>query len=496
MSINVLQAEYSCELDNDGMCGGDDAVWRNASQSSTKGRLAHSTSRRKSSAMSSNNLSAPLPSALRSPHDKPHAKKITIDPIKPIVLSDDDYSDSMPIIITRKGSKRRGVLQKSSQDKGSVDSSGRTFRIDSGRHSFWKPDPKTLKSKPSFAASGSFRRGSFASNRGSMPRGSFIIRRRNSTPAVKPPERLQSVLPAFALRRKWEDTDVHLSKLVPVSADECRSSRQVFYTNYTMERVLGKGSFGEVWMVKDRCTGYTRACKIIPKPSIHNRFMFDRKIEEVKVLRELDHPNVIRLLDFYEDRKNLFLITDYLSGGELFVELSKKKRFKQERVAVYIRQILKGLAYIHGKGVVHRDLKCENILLDKRRNSKYPDLKIIDFGLSFNIQTQGVRNTKVGTYQYMAPEVITQNSPNSSCDIWSVGVILFMMMFGYPPFTSSMENRLFSKILRGKIKFNSRVKKELDDGAIELINAVCFPISFLASTVSRCASSPYGFLSA
>ena len=235
------------------------------------------------------------------------------------------------------------------------------------------------------------------------------------------------------------------------------------------KNVLGSGSFGTVHRVQHKKTGQIRACKTIDKRQISN---LERFADEITILKNLDHPNVIKLFEYFEDEKRVYLITELCTGGELFDTICAKEFLQEDESALIFKQILLAINYCHKMKIVHRDLKPENFLLqDMDTTDGVPLIKTIDFGLAkilnFNQQGKmGRMKSKVGTAYYMSPEVLAGNY-DKSCDIWSAGCILYTMISGYPPFQGKDEDEIIKSVLKGKFTFDDdswfSVSKEAKD---------------------------------
>ena len=202
---------------------------------------------------------------------------------------------------------------------------------------------------------------------------------------------------------------------------------------YRFIKELGHGSYGHVYRCQRILTGEFYACKKFEKKLIKNK---KRLKTEINLLKATDHPNIIKLYEVFEDKKYLYFIMEECSGGELFQQLAinakKNKMYTEKDAAKLMKQILEAVNYLHYHGVCHRDIKPENILLSSTDESY--QLKLIDFGLSKVLNTMDdIMNGEVGTLYYMAPEVIMGNY-NEKCDVWSSGVILYIMLSGNPPF--------------------------------------------------------------
>lgn len=158
---------------------------------------------------------------------------------------------------------------------------------------------------------------------------------------------------------------------------------------------------------------------------------------EMSILKNLDHPNILKLFEVFEDQQKYQLVTEYCFGGELFDEILKIGCFSEKNAATIIEQVLLAVSYCHQIGVVHRDLKPENILIDKEQNNI---LKVIDFGTAviYNKNTDLLEGVK-GTSYYIAPEVL-QSKYDERCDVWSIGVMLYILLSGYPPFDGEFDH--------------------------------------------------------
>lgn len=171
--------------------------------------------------------------------------------------------------------------------------------------------------------------------------------------------------------------------------------------------------------------------------------------EEVDILTKLDHPNIVKYYETYIDEKYIYLVMEYIGGGELFQKIAEQDNqvFNEKDAAMYMRKLLSACNHMHSQGVVHRDIKPENIML-----SKEGEIKLIDFGLSQ--RTQGNKKLKsiAGTPYYMAPEVL-DGQYDYKCDIWSLGVLLYVFMSGYLPFQGQNRNEVFNKISTGNYHF-------------------------------------------
>lgn len=166
-------------------------------------------------------------------------------------------------------------------------------------------------------------------------------------------------------------------------------------------------------------------------------------MHDIEILKEMDHPNILKLYEFYDEKKRYYVVTELCTGGELYYEITSKQFFNEKEVLHISKQICGVLAYCHNKGIVHRDLKPENILFDSKNGNI---IKIMDFGLSAYLEDGKIPRETVGTSYYIAPEVL-QSDYDEKCDMWSLGVILFIMLSGRAPFDGRNDREIIKNIL-------------------------------------------------
>jgi len=234
---------------------------------------------------------------------------------------------------------------------------------------------------------------------------------------------------------------------------------------YTMKDVLGTGAFSQVRLAESKeQPGRLFAIKVIDKKALKGKE--DSLENEIRVLRRLDHPNVVKLLEAYESKASVYLVMELVTGGELFDRIVEKGSYTEKDAADLIKQVLSAVAYMHSEGVVHRDLKPENLLY----HSSDEDSKIMisDFGLS-KMEDSGIMATACGTPGYVAPEVLAQKPYGKAVNVWSIGVISYILLCGYPPFYDENDANLFAQILKGEFEFDSPYWDDISSEAKEFI---------------------------
>ncbi|XP_041836371.1 calcium/calmodulin-dependent protein kinase type 1D-like [Melanotaenia boesemani] len=225
---------------------------------------------------------------------------------------------------------------------------------------------------------------------------------------------------------------------------------------------MGSGSFSEVFMVREKTTGKLYALKCLKKKHLTHSNLEN----EINVLRRIKHENVVGLEDFYESRTHYYLVMQLVSGGELFDRILDKGVYTEKDASKVIKQVLQAVSYLHANSIVHRDLKPENLLYySMDENAK---IMVSDFGLSKTLE-HGVMSTACGTPGYVAPEVLAQKPYSKTVDCWSIGVITYILLSGYPPFFEENETRLFSKIMRAEYAFHSPFWDDISESAKDFI---------------------------
>ncbi|KAG8079589.1 hypothetical protein GUJ93_ZPchr0007g5187 [Zizania palustris] len=239
---------------------------------------------------------------------------------------------------------------------------------------------------------------------------------------------------------------------------------------YEMGRALGEGHFGKVRLARHADTGATFAIKILDRQRILAMKIDEQIKREIATLKLLKHPNVVRLHEVSASKTKIYMVLEYVNGGELFDKIALKGKLSEKEGRKLFQQLMDAVSYCHEKGVYHRDLKPENVLVDAKGN-----IKVSDFGLSAlpqNQQKDGLLHTTCGSPNYIAPEVLLNRGYDGSLpDIWSCGVILYVMLTGNLPFDDQNTVVLYQKILKG----DAHIPKWLSPVAQDILRKILDP---------------------
>jgi calcium-dependent protein kinase len=243
------------------------------------------------------------------------------------------------------------------------------------------------------------------------------------------------------------------------------------YDIYDSLKVLGEGAFGKVEKVKHKISKQIRAMKVIHKDQIQLGSEDEQAlINEINIVKTLDHPNIMKVFEYYNTDNCLYIISELLSGGELFDKIKDNKFIKEDVCAYLMKQIFSAVDFCHEKKIIHRDLKPENVLIESEEEAKkeFFTVKLIDFGTSDKMKKGQKLNEQVGTPYYTAPEVI-KNNYNEKCDLWSCGVIMYLMLCGKQPFEGDNDEEIYDKIRKCNINFLDEEWDIISNDAKDLI---------------------------
>lgn len=235
-----------------------------------------------------------------------------------------------------------------------------------------------------------------------------------------------------------------------------RESKQInsIKTVFKFGDVIGGGSFGIVkTAIRRDFSNLKVAIKSIQKETIKGQIHVLRR--EVENLMTINHPNIVKLFDLYEDDKAVHLVMEYCSGGELFTKITQKDRLSELDSRRLMKKMLSAVSHLHIHQIVHRDIKPQNFLF--KSQDEFSEIKLVDFGLSYRtVEATEEMHSKVGTIYYTAPEVFSGNY-SAKCDVWSLGVILFVMLSGHLPFFGDDIPIIFKQVMSGDFSMEGKV---------------------------------------
>ncbi|KAF1829184.1 camp-dependent protein kinase A [Decorospora gaudefroyi] len=234
-------------------------------------------------------------------------------------------------------------------------------------------------------------------------------------------------------------------------------------TDFTMQRTLGTGSFGRVHLVQSKHNQRFYAVKVLKKAQVVKMKQVEHTNDERRMLQQVKHPFLITLWGTFQDSKNLYMVMDFVEGGELFSLLRKSQRFPNPVAKFYAAEVTLALDYLHSHNIIYRDLKPENLLLDRHGH-----LKITDFG--FAKEVPDITWTLCGTPDYLAPEVVASKGYNKSVDWWSLGILIFEMLCGFTPFwDGGSPMKIYENILKSRVKYPPYIHPDAHDLLQKLI---------------------------
>jgi len=255
--------------------------------------------------------------------------------------------------------------------------------------------------------------------------------------------------------------------------------------NYVTDKKLGEGSYGSVFRVKHKDMGVYRAMKKITGSGNKDPEKEKEILNEIEMLKSLDHPNIVKVFEFYNTKEGYFIITEYCKGGELFDKIIENGPFEESAAAYIMYQILSAVFYCHNLSIIHRDLKPENILLEEgEKDPAYLNIKIIDFGTAKLFDKNKSEKKVIGSAYYIAPEVL-QSKYNEKCDVWSCGVIMYILLCGSPPFAGNDEE-ILEKIKKGKFQMKDDPWPKISAEAKDLLKHMLEMNVLSRSSAQKC----------
>eukprot|EP00586_Coscinodiscus_wailesii_P012894 CAMPEP_0172496342 /NCGR_PEP_ID=MMETSP1066-20121228/85579_1 /TAXON_ID=671091 /ORGANISM="Coscinodiscus wailesii, Strain CCMP2513" /LENGTH=383 /DNA_ID=CAMNT_0013268591 /DNA_START=98 /DNA_END=1249 /DNA_ORIENTATION=- len=263
---------------------------------------------------------------------------------------------------------------------------------------------------------------------------------------------------------------VHPKRVFAKAPQPGSSSGQKFETLYKLKGVLGTGAFSTVREGKHKQSpNQIFAVKCVERAKLTDEDAA-ALIDEVNILKEFDHPHIICLYDFFEESSNYYLVMERMTGGELFDRIVAKLYYNEKEARDTCKVLIDAVGYCHQHNVAHRDLKPENLLLSSEDNDY--NIKLADFGFAKRVYIPNSLTTQCGTPGYVAPEILEGMPYDTKADMWSVGVILYILLGGYPPFIEKNQRDLFRKIRNGEYEFHEEYWGTVSDDAKELISSL------------------------
>lgn len=237
--------------------------------------------------------------------------------------------------------------------------------------------------------------------------------------------------------------------------------------DYLITKLIGEGGCAKVYLAEHKATLNQVAIKIIDKENLDEKELLGIK-NEIKILTFLDHPNIVKMIDHSETRKNFYIVLEYMEGGELFDRIIEDGSFSESCAVAILKILVEVIKYCHSFNVVHRDLKPENILFESDGPNSI--LKIADFGVSRILTNpKEMLSTVVGSTSYQAPEVIIGDRYSPNCDIYALGIIFYILLCGFPPFDDENHAEFNKNIMSGVIPFPSPEWDSISEEAKDLI---------------------------
>ena len=248
---------------------------------------------------------------------------------------------------------------------------------------------------------------------------------------------------------------------------ESASRYRRFKEFYSIGEKIGQGKFSEVYTCTENLTYKKWAVKVVTKSKLT---VLERELlqSEISILKIITHPGVIKLKEVFDSKKHILIVMELIEGGELFERIVRKKVFSEYSTSKVIRQLLETLSYLHELGIMHRDIKPENILLSD--HSDIPNVKLADFGLSKLACPTDIQNLACGTLGYVAPEVLSQSGYTCKVDLWSIGIITYLLLRGRLPFDHKEKQVLIELTLKGSLNFEEPYWKAFTPFAIDFLN--------------------------
>ena len=274
-----------------------------------------------------------------------------------------------------------------------------------------------------------------------------------------------------------EPSDCEIGKLT-----DCEIGK---LSDYEIGKILGHGKFGDVFLGKKKSTNQAIALKVIGKSRIKKSGLVHQVDAEIEILKLVDHPHIVKFVKSFEDSNRIYIVMEYMEGGELFKKLKNyiqdNRGLEESLVAKYILQLTEAIEYLHGLNIIHRDIKPENILLSTDHNH----IKLCDFGWS--VISSEPQTTSCGTLDYLCPEIVTGKRYDHTCDWWGMGVLTYELLVGNPPFMAPTHRETYKNIET----INLTYPEYLSEEAINFMNALIVKTPFMRMTSNEIKDHPW-----
>ncbi len=262
-----------------------------------------------------------------------------------------------------------------------------------------------------------------------------------------------------------------MSKNEELFLNEYKPEEKYDFSNFNIlkNKQIGQGAFSNVYLCENNVDKKNYACKLIPKKTVHeNGVGLDVIYNEISIHEKIIHPNIVRMYNHYENDENIYCFLEYIEGETLYSKIKSNSAGLNEREAFKIfSQIIKAIKFLHNNKIIHRDIKLENFLIKKEKNKEI--IKLCDFGWSVQLTDElPKRVTTCGTFEYMSPELINEEPYDYCIDVWALGVLLYELLHGKTPFSSS-DNNDFEEIFKNVMKNNFKIKESVSNNCKKLI---------------------------
>jgi calcium/calmodulin-dependent protein kinase I len=290
----------------------------------------------------------------------------------------------------------------------------------------------------------------------------------NTFELIKEPKKKSHAAGTVQVKLEYPNGNIE-QKATPEAAVTVTKEKKLIKEEYDFREELGRGGFSVVVKAIKKDTEEAVAVKIIAKNQSPEELQLLQR--EIDILKKLDHRNIIALKDVFDEKDTIYLVMELVEGGELFDQIVSRGTYSEADAANIIQQILEAVAYMHDNGIAHRDLKPENLLCSGDETNT---IKVTDFGLSKDFSAASL-GTACGTPDYVAPEVLKGQHYDNSVDMWSIGVITYILLCGFPPFYANTDQQIFEKILRIEYSFPSPDWDHISPEAVQFIKRILVP---------------------